>query len=277
MNSRERVGRWVESQPVQRFVLAVIIFNGITIGLETSPWMRQNFGQTLRILDYAAITIFVVEILAKLYAYGWRFFRDGWNVFDFIIIGIALVPASGPFAVLRALRILRLVRLVERLPRLRFVVEALLKSLPGISAIAALMALLFYIAAAMATTLFAAGFPQWFGNIGRSLYTLFQIMTLESWSMGIVRPVMEEHPYAWLFFVPFILASAFTMLNLFIAVIVDTMQNLHKGAESTPEDPESAEEPGSHPEAIATASSQDLLLEEVRALRAQVTALERDR
>jgi voltage-gated sodium channel len=113
------------------------------------------------------------------------------------------------------------------MPKLRFIVESLLRAVPGIGAIGGLLGILFYVFAVMATSLFGADFPSWFGSIGKSLYTLFQVMTLESWSMGIVRPVMEQFPQAWLFFVPFILLATFTMLNLFIAIIVNTMQSMH--------------------------------------------------
>ena len=113
-----------------------------------------------------------------------------------------------------------------------------MQAVPGIGAIAGLMGILFYVGAVMATTLFGERFPEWFGSLGKSLYTLFQVMTLESWSMGIVRPVMEAYPNAWLFFVPFILVSAFVMLNLFVAVIVDTMSNLHSTDPDTEHQPE---------------------------------------
>ncbi|MDO4783557.1 MAG: ion transporter [Propionibacteriaceae bacterium] len=224
---RQRIGGWVDSDPVQRFVLTIIVVNAITLGLETSPWVMSSYGTALHWLDTAALVIFVVEIGLKLVAHGWRFFADPWNLFDFLVVAIALVPGAGPFAVLRSLRVLRVLRLVNRMPQLRFIVEAILKALPGIAAIAGLMCIIFYVSAVMATTLFGPAFPDWFGSLGASLYTLFQIMTLESWSMGIVRPVMEAYPWAWLFFVLFIVLSAFTMLNLFVAVIVDTMSNLH--------------------------------------------------
>ena len=119
------------------------------------------------------------------------------------------------------------------MPQLRRIADAILQAVPGIGAIARLMGILFYVGAVMATTLFGERFPEWFGSLGNSLYTLFQVMTLESWSMGIVRPVMEVYPHAWLFFVPFILVSAFVMLNLFVAVIVDTMANLGADGEET--------------------------------------------
>jgi voltage-gated sodium channel len=228
MPSRERLGTWIESGPVQRVIIAVIVINAVTLGLETSDVLMAQWGGLLNALDRAALAVFVVEIGLKLYAFGPRFFRSAWNLFDFTVVAIALVPASGPLAVLRALRVLRVLRLVSTVPRLRFVVEALLAAVPGITSIAGLMLLLFYIFAVMSTSLFGERFPEWFGNIGASMYTLFQIMTLESWSMGIVRPVMEVYPAAWAFFVPFILIATFTMLNLFIGIIVDTMQTMHE-------------------------------------------------
>jgi voltage-gated sodium channel len=225
---RDRVARWVETAHVQNFIIILILVNAITLGLETSTAVTSAFGTWLLILDRVILTVFVAEIATKLFAYRLRFFRDPWNVFDFIVVGIALVPASGPLSVLRVLRILRVLRLLSVVPRLRFVVESLLRAIPGILSIALLMVILYYVFAVMATGLYGPSHPQWFGTLGESMYTLFQIMTLESWSMGIVRPVMETHPYAWLLFVPFILFATFTILNLFIAIIVDTMQSMHE-------------------------------------------------
>jgi voltage-gated sodium channel len=226
--SRERLGSWIESDRIQGLIVTLIVINAVTLGLETSQSLMARHGQLLHALDRLILAVFVVEILTKLFAQGLAFFRRAWNVFDFVVVGIALIPASGPLAVLRALRVLRVLRLISMVPRLRFVVEALLKALPGISSIGLLMLVLFYVFAVMSTGLFGDRFPEWFGSIGASMYTLFQVMTLESWSMGIVRPVMELYPYAWVFFVPFILVATFTMLNLFIGIIVDTMQTLHE-------------------------------------------------
>jgi voltage-gated sodium channel len=223
---RVRVGAWVTSPRVQRFVIGLIVFNAVTLGLETSPDVMAWFGTELHWLDRVILSVFVAEIALKLYAFRLGFFRDAWNVFDFLVVGIALVPASGPLTVLRTLRVLRVLRLISTVPKLRMIVEALLHAVPGIGAIAGLLLLIFYVSAVMATSLFGGDFPAWFGSIGKSMYSLFQVMTLESWSMGIVRPVMEVYPYAWTFFVPFILIATFTMLNLFIAVIVNTMQEM---------------------------------------------------
>jgi voltage-gated sodium channel len=216
-------GAWIESRGVQRFIVALILLNAVILGLETSPRVMAAIGPELKLADRVILGIFVVEILVKLAYQRLTFFRNPWNLFDFSVVAIALVPTSGPLAVLRVLRLLRLISMV---PKLRFVVEALLGAVPGIVSIFGLLAIMFYVFAVVATGLFGPDFPEWFGSLGASMYTLFQVMTLESWSMGIARPVMEAHPYAWAFFVPFILIATFTMLNLFIAVIVNTMQNL---------------------------------------------------
>ena len=221
--ARQRAARWIESDRIQHTIIALIVINAVTLGLETSVRVMEQVGGLLKLLDRSLLAIFVAEIAVKLYAFRRDFFRNPWNLFDFIVIGIALIPSSGPLSVLRVLRILRLISLI---PRFRFVVESLLRAVPGILSIAGLLAILFYIAAVMATGLFGAQFPDWFGSIGASMYTLFQIMTLESWSMGIARPVIEVFPWAWAFFVPFILVATFTMLNLFIAIIVSTMQSM---------------------------------------------------
>lgn len=264
LSKRELAGQWIQSAPVQNFIILLIIINAITLGMETSDVLMRHFGPVLQIADNVVLTVFVLEIATKLYAFGWRFFRDSWNVFDFIIVTIALMPASGPLAVLRVLRILRVLRLISLFPRMRFVVEALLQAIPGIMSIAALMMLLFYVFAVMATSLFGDTYPQWFGGIGASMYTLFQIMTLESWSMGIVRPVMEAHPYAWVFFVPFILIATFTMLNLFIAIIVDTMQSMH---EKSHQAEQQAIEEVVHQEHAVVDEELRALREEIRQLR----------
>ncbi|TVP75012.1 MAG: ion transporter [Gemmatimonadales bacterium] len=227
VNLRARMDRWVESTPVQTTIIALIVVNAIILGLETSDTAMARWGDGLLLADQIILGVFVVEIAVKLAARGPSFFRNGWDVFDFVVVGIALVPASGPLAVLRALRVLRVLRLMSAIPQLRFVVDALLKAVPGIGSIFVLIGILFYVFAVIATSLFGESFPDWFGTIPASLFSLFQIMTLESWSMGIVRPVMEVYPLAWLFFVPFILVATFTMLNLFIGIIVDTMQTLH--------------------------------------------------
>ncbi|AJE45371.1 ion transporter [Celeribacter indicus] len=215
-------------RPLTRYtIMGVILFNAVILGLETSPAVMSRVGGIITFLDGLCLAIFAAEIAAKIYARGARFFRSGWNLFDFVIVAVSFVPAGQGFAVLRALRILRLLRVVSVAPTLRRVVEGFLSALPGMGSVFLLMGVIFYIASVMATKLFSQTFPEWFGDLGASAYTLFQIMTLESWSMGIVRPVMEAHPDAWLFFVPFILVTTFAVVNLVVGLIVNSMQDAH--------------------------------------------------
>ena len=228
MSMRDRIGIFIESDKVQISITGLILINAIVLGLETSPSVVLSYGSLLSLLDTVILAVFIIEIAIKMAYRGLRFFKNGWNVFDFLVVSIALIPASGPFAVVRALRILRVLRLLSMVPQMRTVVQAFIMAIPGMLSIVALILLIFYVSAVLATNLFGQDFPVWFGHIGRSMYSLFQIMTLESWSMGIVRPIMELYPYAWVFFVPFILLTSFAVINLFIGVIVDSMQSQHR-------------------------------------------------
>lgn len=227
MTLREKTAHYLETPFVINGIIIVILFNAVILGLETSERVMAAAGPLVLALDMVCLGVFIVEIIAKLFAHRLAFFRSGWNVFDFLIVSIALVPASQGFSVLRALRILRVLRVVSSTPRLRRVVEGFLTALPGMGSVFMLMALIFYIGAVMATKLFGDTFSEWFGSLGASAYSLFQIMTLESWSMGIVRPVMEVYPYAWAFFVPFIMVTTFAVVNLLVGLIVNSMQDAH--------------------------------------------------
>ena len=264
---RRRLADLLEAPRMQGALIALILINAAVLGLETSPSAMARWGELLVRIDTAILAVFVVEIALRLVARGPRFFRDPWAVFDFVVVGIALLPASGPFAVLRALRVLRVLRLMSFVPSMRRVVGGLLAAIPGLSSVFAVIALIFYVGSVMATKLFGGQFPEWFGSLGASAYTLFQVMTLESWSMGIARPVMEAFPHAWAFFVPFILIATFTMLNLFIAVIVNAIQAEHAAEHETEvRDIESAV--SAHADERA-----DALHVEIRALRAEVARL----
>lgn len=256
---REKVRTLVTSRNWEMAIVALIVLNGITLGLETSKTAMAAVGNVLLFIDQVILVVFVVEIALRIYAHGPKFFRDPWSLFDFTIVAIALMPASGPFTVLRALRILRALRLISVIPSLRRVIGGLIAALPGMGSIVVLMTLVFYVFGVMATKLYGEAFPEWFGTLGHSLYTLFQVMTLESWSMGIVRPVMDVFPMAWLFFVPFILCTAFTVLNLFIGIIVSAMQEEH--------------EQEADADRRAIHSETEHILTEVRALRQEVVAL----
>jgi voltage-gated sodium channel len=236
MTLQARLDAWLETPTVRNTIMAVIVFNAVLLGLETSRTVMGVAGPLILLLDRICLGIFVVELLAKLYARRLAFFRSGWNIFDFLIVAVSLMPTAGGLSVLRALRILRALRLVSVVPSLRRVVEGFVTALPGMGSVFILMALIFYIGAVMATKLFGTSFPEWFGTLGGSAYTLFQVMTLESWSMGIVRPVMEAYPYAWAFFVPFIMMTTFAVVNLLVGLIVNSMQDAHSAEENSKTD-----------------------------------------
>jgi voltage-gated sodium channel len=227
----DRLTAVLESDSFSRFITAVILVNAVTLGMETSNVIMAHAGGIVHLVDKLCLLIFVLEIAAKLIVRRLRFFLSGWNIFDFLIVGIALVPGAQGFSVLRALRILRVLRVISVAPRLRRVVEGFITALPGMGSVFLLMAIIFYIGSVMATKLFGNSFPEWFGTLGLSAYSLFQIMTLESWSMGIVRPVMEVYPHAWAFFVPFIMVTTFAVVNLLVGLIVNSMQDAHSEEE----------------------------------------------
>ncbi|MCU0828267.1 MAG: ion transporter [Tabrizicola sp.] len=224
MQLRASVTRFLDQPLTSRFIIAVILINAVTLGLETVPTVMQAAGPLILTIDRLCLAIFVAELSLRLFAQGLRFFRSGWNVFDFLIVGISLLPSTGGFSVLRALRILRVLRVVSVVPSLRRVVDGLGRALPGMGSVFLLILIIYYIAAVMATKLFGASFPEWFGSLTATAFTLFQIMTLEGWSGEIVRPIMAVYPYAWAFFVPFILITTFAVLNLIVGLIVNSMQ-----------------------------------------------------
>ena len=223
MTSLNLIKSTVESRWFQNFIITIILINGAVLGIQTINSLTPLSILILDVIDKICLAIFVVELTMKLAVYRFSFFKRGWNIFDFFIVGISLIPASGELSILRALRILRLLRLITTVDSIRRVVSGMLIAIPGVGSVGALLLIFFYIGAVISTTLFGDLFPQWFGNLGRSMYSLFQIMTLESWSMGIVRPVMEAFPYAWIFFIPFIMVTTFMVLNLFIGIIVDAI------------------------------------------------------
>ncbi|MFG3441132.1 ion transporter [Nonomuraea sp. NPDC047897] len=224
MSGQERVRVFLENRLVQRAIILVIVVNAITIGMETSAYLMDRIGGLLHTVDRVALAVFTVEILARLYAYRRNFFKDPWNWFDTIIVAIALIPASGPTSVLRALRILRALRLVSAVPSMRRVVSALLTAVPGMASIIGLLVLMIYIAAVIATKLFGDIVPERFDELPRSLFTLFQIMTGDDWG-NVAQDVMQHKPWAWIFFIAYILMSTFVALNLFIAVVVNAMND----------------------------------------------------
>ncbi len=267
---RDKLLLLVDGKVFNNVIIGIIVLNSIVIGLQTSERVVASFGPVLDVLDTVFLTIFVVELMMRMMAYGAGFVKRPWSVFDFIVVGVALTPGAEAFSVVRALRILRALRLISQVPTMRVVVEALLRSLPGLGSTAILLLLIFYVGGVMTTVLFKSAFPDFFGDLGASIYSLFQIMTLESWSMGIVRPVMETYPYSWMFFVPFVIITSILVLNLVVAIVVDSMQSAKEMmAEEGRAEREAAGEP-------AEASLESLQME-LRALRDEVRALKEER
>lgn len=262
---------FLESRKFESFIGVVIVLNAAVLGFETMPAIADVHGELLHLADRAMLAFFVVELVARLVVYRQRFFRDPWRNFDLAVIGISLLPATGGLAVLRAFRILRVLRLIGFVPSMRRVVGGLFAAIPGMGSILLLLCLVFYVFSVMAAKLYGERFPEFFGGIGGAAFTLFQIMTFESWAMGVVRPVMEAYPYAWIFFIPFILATSFTVLNLFIGVIVSAMQAEHDGKQQAAA---AAAEPGpAAPSMADVALDPQLILDELRALRRELESL----
>ena len=252
------LARILDHPRTEAAILGLIIVNAITLGLETIPDVMTQYGETLHAIDRIILVVFVVELALRMAVRGRRFFRDPWSLFDLFVVGIAILPATGGLSVLRSLRILRVLRLITAVPSLKRVVGGLVTALPGMGSILLLLLLVFYVFSVMAAKLFGETKPELFGNLGASAYTLFQVMTFDDWSAGIVKPLMEQHPWAWLFFVVFILLSTFMVLNLFIGVVVSALDE-----ETAKDAPKLTHAPGTN----------EAILHELAALRAEVAAL----
>lgn len=254
----ERLKAIVDSPQLERFVIVLIVLNAITLGLETSASIMAEYGRVLHVIDTIFLWIFVAELSARMVVKRGAFFRDPWSIFDLIVVGIALLPATGSLSVLRALRVLRLLRLVTAIPSLKRVVGGLITAIPGMGSIMLLMALIYYVFAVMGTKLFGATSPDQFGSLGATFYTLFQIMTFDDWSGGVAKPLMEKHSYAIFYLVTFILLSAFMMLNLFIGVVVSALDE-EKAADA--------------PKLLHDPKEMENILVELRAIRGEMERL----
>ena len=207
-------------------IAVLIIINTIVLGMETYPNVMKAYADLLTSVDQTILYIFIIELILRFIAYRLDFFKSPWSIFDLCVVGIALVPSQDAFSALRAARAFRTLRLISVFPKLRKVIEGLVMAIPGIFAIAGVMAIIICVFGLIASKLYGPSYPEWFGNLHLSVFSLFQIMTLEGWP-DIVRTVMQEKPFAWVFFVTYILIATFSVLNLFIAVVVDAMQRNH--------------------------------------------------
>ena len=224
----------IENRFFQGLILAVIVFNSVIFGLQTSQSAMAKCGRLLGVLDQVCLAIFVIELVLKLIVYNWRFPRDAWNVFDFLVVAVSFVPDMGMFSSARILRVLRVFKLISGVKQMRVILSAIMKAIPGIMWSAILLLLFYYVYGIIGTVLFGKAFPDWFGSLGASVYSLFQIMTLESWSMGIARPVIAVFPFAWIYFVSYILITSFVVMNVVVGIVLNSIN------ESSSEDGESA-------------------------------------
>lgn len=228
---RGRAAAIVENSYFVRFITVLIVVNALTLGLETNHGLMAGYGTWFHLFDQFVVAVFLFEITLKLYAYRLPFFKVGWNVFDFIIVAITLLPHSGGLAILRSLRILRLLRLITLVPQMRNVIGALFHAIPGMASIIGILLVIVYVFSVLGTHFFGQGTSQqldfYFGDVGHAMYTMFQMMTLDDWT-DISNETMRHYPWAWTFFIPFIIITSFAVLNLFIGIIVDAL-NIVKG------------------------------------------------
>ena len=218
--------RLVDSKYFEPIIIAIIVANSLLLGMETSKTLEERFGDQMRLGNQVALSIFIVEAIIKMVALAprsHRYFKDGWNVFDFIVIVAALIPATGQFAVVaRLARLLRALRLISAVKELRLIITALVRSIPSVGHVMMLMGIIVYIYAIMGYHFFHADDPQNWGSLGRSCLTLFNIITLEGWT-EVMAVAMEINPYAWIYFVSFVVVGTFVVINLLIAIIINNL------------------------------------------------------
>jgi voltage-gated sodium channel len=223
---KEFCTRLVENKWFDRIIIALIIVNAAILGLETSPALNAKYGALFGLINHFVLAVFILEAVVKITAVApqvSKYFKNGWNLFDFSIIVLSLVPATGQFAMIaRLARLLRVLRLISALPELRLIVSTLLRSIPGMANVMLLMSVVFYIYAIMGFHMFHEHDPEHWRNVGISLLTLFRIATLEDWT-DIMYTGMELAPAAWIYFVSFVVFGTFVIINLFIAIVINNL------------------------------------------------------
>jgi voltage-gated sodium channel len=267
--------RIADSGRFQGFIFAVIVANAIVLGLETYPEVEADAGDLLNVLDAVFLGVFVVELAIRIAAYGRRpqdFFRDGWNVFDFVVIGAAFLPGLRENAtLLRLVRLLRVVRLASVLPDLRIVVAAMTRSLAPIASLVVLTLLLMFVYGMVGWILFHEEDPGNWGNIGDAMLNLFIVSTLEDWPQ-LLRAGMEIHPASWIFFVSYVLIASFLVINILIAIIVNSMEEVREAERRAGRGPGPGLAPGHEP----LSEREQTAVDAIRALREDLEQLEHE-
>ena len=251
----------MDSKYFEPIIIAIIVANSLLLGMETSKTLEERFGDQMRLGNQVALSIFIIEAIIKMVALAPRshlYFKDGWNVFDFIVIVAALIPATGQFAVVaRLARLLRALRLISAVKELRLIITALVRSIPSVGHVMMLMGIIVYIYAIMGYHFFHVDDPQNWGSLGRSCLTLFNIITLEGWT-EVMAVAMEINGYAWIYFVSFVVVGTFVVINLLIAIIINNLDEAKLERLRELEEPVTAEE----------------LLREIRTTRESLSRLE---
>lgn len=222
---RDRVQMLIVHPLFERVVIGVIVLNALVLGIETFPEVMKRHSSMLEIIDQLFVAFFVAELALRIYAQRLAFFhwKEGWNWFDFLIVSVTLLPFAGNVSALRALRILRALRLVSAVPSFRQVVNGIGRAVAGFASVLGVLVLIHYVAAVMGSKLFGEKFPDTFGDLFTSLFTLFQVMTLDAWS-DVARPVIETYPWSWMFFVGFIAITVFLLLSIIVGIAANAMQ-----------------------------------------------------
>ncbi len=237
--------RIVDKPGFEYFIIALIIGNGALLGMGTSDHLVDQYGDWMRVASQAVLGIFIAEAIVKMVALAprsQRYFKDGWNVFDFLVIVFSLIPATGSFAmVARLARLLRVLRLISTIKELRLIVAALVRSIPSVGHVMILISVIVYIYAIMGYQLFHEHDPEHWRNLGIALLTLFNIITLEGWTIVLYK-AMELHPLAWIYFVSFVIIGTFVVINLFIAIIINNLDEAKAERLRELEEPVSREE-----------------------------------
>ena len=219
--------RIVDSRWFGPLIIGLIIFNAVLIGAETSSTFYAHYHDWVSVVNAIILIVFAAEATLKIVAV-WprpgRYFGDAWNIFDFTIVVLSLIPATGSLAMLaRLLRLLRVLRLISAIPELRLIVSTLVRSIPSMGHVVLLMSIIFYIYGVLGFHLFHVHDPVHWGSLGVSLLTLFRVVTLEDWT-DLMYQAMELHPLAWIYFVSFVILGTFVIVNLFIAVVLNNLE-----------------------------------------------------
>jgi voltage-gated sodium channel len=225
--TNDKLGHFINSERTHECVAILIVLNALVLGAETYESMRPYLN-IIQTIDYVFLGLFSIELLVRIRVDGLSFFRNGWNVFDTAIVLISVVSMFPMVSILRVVRIIRIMRLISMFPKMRVIISAIYMAVPGIFSISCLLFMMFYVFSVIAYNLFHEINPVLFNSLGGSMYTLFQLMLCDEWSL-ITRPILEKMPYSWLFFIPFIIIMTFSILNLLFGLIVNAMQKAAEG------------------------------------------------